>query len=97
MSVKFNWGENVLLNKQEKMIIQLSQMKNICKDIKLNETNEDSVIWNMKYKIKKFLKAKVIVEARNSPDIVNKFSSANLDFNQLEDIQRLKFVDFQVY
>ncbi len=42
------------------------------------------------------IRSKKIRKAKNNPDIVNKLMLANIDYNELEEIHRLRFVDVQV-
>ena len=92
----FSYMENVLVAKDANLALQMTQPKYICKELKVFETNEGLFVGTLDEKMKEMIRSKKIRKAKNNPDIVNKLMLANIDYNELEEIHRLRFVDVQV-
>ena len=89
-------ANNLVVNKAMNLVLQPTKYKQICYDIMAFETTEGLLITKNDYALKTALLNKEISRAKNTEDLVHKLVIANIDFNQVSEVEMLKLIDIQL-
>jgi hypothetical protein len=86
----------VVVNRQTNSVLQPTKQMKVCGNVIGYETNEGFMIAGNEETLRQLVTSGKIKQAKNTPDIVNKLLVANIDFNELAEVERFRFMDVQI-